>query len=427
MAMGSYVRRMWSPKIAGIGVPRRDRAAGAYRAFVPDRIFDVPFSLDGDVSADATDAELAIARFDARAFALTNTEALARLLLRAESVASSYIEGLHLSPGRLLRADADRAMGLSVGDHTATEVLGNIDAMAFAIADRGEITLDRILEVQRRLLERTRGSAYAGILRVDQNWIGGSPYTPIGANFVPPPPELVPDLLADLCAFCNADALPAIVQAALAHAQFEAIHPFADGNGRTGRALIQMVLRRRGLAERATPPISLVLATLSKTYVKLLNDTCVEGSVGSKRAHDARNRWIAFFAGACVRAVAEAESFEGRVTAIQAGWRARLPSMRADATALRLIERLPAAPIVTTNAAASLTERSFAAANTAIEALVAAGILTPSKSQRRNRTFEARDLLEAFVGFERRLASPVGDTQIAKPVRTIPNRARRRT
>jgi Fic family protein len=83
---------------------------------------------------------------------------------------------------------------------------------------------------------------YAGKLREKQNWIGGSAYNPCTAAFVPPPPELVPGLLEDLCSFCNADSLPAVAQAALAHAQFETVHPFADGNGRTGRGLIQLVL-----------------------------------------------------------------------------------------------------------------------------------------------------------------------------------------
>jgi Fic family protein len=95
-----------------------------------------------------------------------------------------------------------------------------------------------------------------GHIRAAQNWIGGSSYNPCSAAFVPPPPELVHDLLDDLCHFCNDDSLPAVAQAAMAHAQFETIHPFVDGNGRTGRALVHFVLRTRGLATRVLPPIS---------------------------------------------------------------------------------------------------------------------------------------------------------------------------
>jgi Fic family protein len=86
-------------------------------------------------------------------------------------------------------------------------------------------------------------------------------------DYVPPPPETVAELIEDLCAFANTDDLPAVAQAAITHAQFETIHPFVDGNGRTGRAIIHLVLRRRGLALRVLPPVSLVLATLTKDYV----------------------------------------------------------------------------------------------------------------------------------------------------------------
>jgi len=118
-----------------------------------------------------------------------------------------------------------------------------------------------LLDFHQRLLAGTRLDAHAGAIRQEQNWIGGSSYNPCSAAFVPPPPEYVPDLLDDLCQFCNSDDIPAVAQAAIAHAQFDTIHPFVDGNGRTGRALIHLVLRRRGLATRVLPPVSLVLAT----------------------------------------------------------------------------------------------------------------------------------------------------------------------
>src|SRR5256885_1845595 len=110
------------------------------------------------------------------------------------------------------------------------------------------ISVATLLTFHQRLLGNTRQARLAGRLREKQNWIGGSDYNPCSAAFIPPPPELVPDLMEDLCAFCTSETLPAVAQAAIAHAQFETIHPFADGNGRTGRALIQLVLRRRGLA-----------------------------------------------------------------------------------------------------------------------------------------------------------------------------------
>lgn len=113
--------------------------------------------------------------------------------------------------------------------------------------------IGKVVSIHQRLLTGTRLEEYAGQLRTTQNWIGGSDYNPCSAAFIPPPHEHVESLLEDLCAFCNSDSLPAVAQAAIAHAQFETIHPFVDGNGRTGRALIHVVLRRRGLAPRVLP------------------------------------------------------------------------------------------------------------------------------------------------------------------------------
>ncbi|MGD0050370.1 MAG: Fic family protein [Vulcanimicrobiaceae bacterium] len=423
--MGELVRQVWVPTVVGIGVPRRDRRAGPYEAYVPGRLADLHLTLDGDVAADVADAERAIGALDAVAAALTNTEGLARLLLRAESVASSRIEGLRVSAQRLLHEAAARAEGSADRDPTASEVLANVDAMAYALEDpAGPVTVERIREVHRRLLATSAHHEQAGVLRAEQNWIGGNDFNPIGAAFVPPPPELVPELLDDLTAFCNDDGLPAVAQAAIAHAQFETIHPFADGNGRTGRALIYMVLRRRGLAKRTTPPISLTLATQARTYVDALTATRVVGAPLAELP--ALNRWIAIFAAACQRAVADALDFEQRVEALQAAWRERLGPARPHASARRLLSFLPATPILTVDEAAKLLDRRFWAANQAIARLVDAGILTPTTTARRARRFEAREVLDAFAALERQLASPDGDTRVSSPVRAVPPRPRRR-
>ncbi|HEY6236830.1 MAG TPA: Fic family protein [Candidatus Elarobacter sp.] len=424
--MARLERRYWAADIAGLGIPRRDRAGGKYEAYVPDPLVGRAFALDGDVAADVADATAAITRLDHAATALTSTESLARLLLRAESVASSHIEGLTVSPQRLLRVDMARAEGVDVKDETAGEVLANVDAMAYAVHDiDGAVSVDRILEVHRRLLAHTHRARYAGVVRTEQNWIGGSDFNPLQAAFVPPPPEAVADLLEDLATFCNGDQLPAVAQAAIAHAQFETIHPFADGNGRTGRALIYMVLRRRGLATRVIPPVSLALATRAREYVRGLDSTHYIGSASAPAATDAMNHWIAFFAAACTRAVADAESFELRVQELQTQWRARLGEVRSDSSALALLRHLPEMPLLTVTAATDVLGRTFRAANRAIETLVEANVLTPVKAGQRNRVFEARELVDAFTALERQLASPEGNTRTSPPVRAVPDRPRR--
>jgi Fic family protein len=377
------------------------------------------------VAADVADAEAPLVRFNATARALADTEALARLLLRAESVASSRIEGLEVGGRRLLRAAAARQLGEDPRDVTAVEVLGNIDAMLWAVESvpaTSEVGVEIVLEVHRRLLAGTRLEGHGGRIRTVQNWIGGSDYNPCSAAYVPPPPEQVAGLLSDLCAFCNDDSLPAIAQAAIAHAQFETIHPFVDGNGRTGRALVHLVLRRRGIAPRVLPPVSLILATWSREYVAALSGTRYEGASDSPEATAGMNRWIGLFASACRRAVEDAGRFEGRVRELQTRWRERLGPVRRGSSADLLVSALPAAPVLTASTAAGLIHRSFQATSQGIGRLVAAGVLTQITVGRRNRAFEAPELIDAFTALERQLASPEGDTRVAAPARAVPRR-----
>lgn len=421
--MAKVVRRRWSGDFAGPG--RTDRQSCEYGAYLPDPLAVRTFSLDGDVAADVSDAETAVARLNVQGASLVNTEALARILLRAEAVASSRIEGLDVGARRLLHAEALRGLDEPVSDITASEVLGNIDAMVFgveAIDPGGSISLDRLLEIHERLLAGTRLQEHGGRFRTVQNWIGGSSYNPCSAAFVPPPPENVPDLMGDLCAFANQDDLPAIAQAAIAHAQFETIHPFVDGNGRTGRALIHLILRRRGLAVRVLPPVSLILATWAKDYITALTGFRYRGPATGKEAHVGANRWIAQFAVACSRSVADAYSFEVRAQDIQATWRQALGSVRKNSAADLLLAALPGAPVITVNSAAALIGRTYPAANNAVGQLVDAGVLRQVTIGKRNRAYEAPDIIAAFSDLERQLASPEGDTRVSEPNRRVPRR-----
>jgi len=402
------MRRRWIGQRSA-GLSRKDSRSCEYQAYVPDPLVGRRIVLDGDVAADVAEAQEAIARLDASATALADTEAIARLLLRAESVASSRIEGLQIGARRLLRAEAVRALGEPSSDMTATEILGNIEAMRFAVRSvrpGTPITVELLLEAHALLAAGTPIARHGGRIRTEQNWIGGSPYNPCSASYVPPPPELVADLVADLCRFCNEEHLPAIAQAALAHAQFEAIHPFADGNGRAGRALIHMVLRRRGLASRVLSPVSLVLATWPDRYIAGLRAMCYRGPADGRQAREAANDWIGFFAGACRRAARDADAFEARGAALQASWREKLGRVRAGSATDLLLRTLPGTPLISVKAAADLTGRSAQAANEAIRRLEAAGVIRQVSVGRRNRAFEAPAAIAAFTELERRLATP---------------------
>jgi Fic family protein len=421
--MSTVIRSRWLSDRSGPS--RKDNRSCEYEAYVPDLLVGRAFTIDGDVAADIADAEAAIARLNVEAASLVDTEALARILLRAESVASSRIEGLEIGARRVLRAEAAREFGDDPSDVTATEVLGNIDAMVYGIESVGvgdEITTDLLLEIHRRLLQGSRLEQYGGRYRDVQNWIGGSSYTPCSAAYVPPPWERVAALMTDLCTFSNDDGLPAVAQAAIAHAQFETIHPFVDGNGRTGRALVHLILRRRGLALRVLPPVSLVLATWSQDYVGGLTATRYRGPATSKQAREGINLWIGRFATACIRSVDDAASFEQQALAIEAEWRERLGRVRARSSADLLLRVLVGAPVVTVNSAAALIGRSFVHTNEAIQRLAEADILRQVTVGRRNRVFEVPEIIDAFTALERQLASPEGDTRTSEPIRRVPRR-----
>ena len=420
--MAEVVKLRWLPAQSS-GLSRRDRQGCDYEAYVPDRLIGRKLQLDARTAADVADAELAIAELNRDVRALANSEAIARLLLRAEAVASSKIEGLEVGGRRLLKAQLARQLDDARPDVTAIEVLNNVEAMSWAVehlSDRTSVSVSDLLTVHERLLVGTRLEQHGGRLREVQNWIGGSGYNPCSAAFVPPPPELVEKLLEDLCEFCNDDAIPAVAQAAIAHAQFETIHPFVDGNGRAGRALIHVILRRRGLAPTFVPPISLVLATRAADYIEGLTRTRYLGRPDGLDATEEINDWVAFFAGACRRAVSDAQQYEQRVAEIQQKWRERLGRVRRDSASDLLLEALPGAPVLTVQSAAALIGRSGQATNEAVARLLDAGVLAQTTVGKRNRAFETPELIDAFTALERQLASPEADTRTSKPSRRVP-------
>ena len=252
------------------------------------------------------------------------------------------------------------------------------------------------LAIHRRLLEGAQARHIAGRLRSGQIWIGGNDYNPCGADLVPPPPEEVRRLLAELCRAMNDDMLPLLVQATLLHAQFETIHPFDDGNGRTGRALVHVVFRRRGLTPRFLPPISVVFAGARERYIAGLSRFRFED--------DGVSQWIEHFAAATVRAARLARAYVMAVSALQERWREQLRATksapRADAAAWAMIDLLPAHPMISAPVAAAVSGRAKSRVYEAIEQLVAAGVLVPLSEGKRNRWWESAGLLDLIGRLE---------------------------
>lgn len=371
---------------------RGARRGFSYRAYVPTSIADEDFLLGSDIAAAAANAELGCRKLDEERPTPANLEALARQLLRAESVASSRIEGLVLSHRRLAKA----AFSLEARDITAQSVLANIRALERAIDLAGEVDelrSENLVEVHRLLFEGTRDEQLGGLIRTEQNWIGGAASSPRRAEFIPPPPELVPELLDDLCAFCNREDLPAVIQAAIGHVQFETIHPFGDGNGRVGRALILIILRRRRISLRYLPPVSLALAGEADRYIA--------GLTSWRDGYEAD--WYTVFTEAVYRAATGAGEFAERVAELQRRWVEDAGSPRKGSGTLRLIELLPSQPLVDVKTAAKLLGGTQERARIAILRLEQAGVLRQITVGRRNRAWECVGLFDLLDQFERDL------------------------
>ena len=388
--MPQLMRRLWEADPTALG-GRRERTSFWFDAYVPDRLADAAFPLDGAEAAVVAQAERAVLELNLDPPLLAGLEAVARRLLRTESVASSRIEGLVLSQRRLAKAEVG---GRDALDETASSVLANVRAMEAAIdlgASLEPWSVDRIVDLHRGLMADGPQDAIAGRIRTRQNWVGGSSLSPRGAEFIPPPAEEVPSLLEDLVRFLSRDDLSPILQAAIAHAQFETIHPFADGNGRVGRALIHAVLRRRRLAERYVPPVSLVLAAHAHDYERGLTDF----------RHERLGDWVVLFADAVLRAAGHARRLSGDLAALQSRWDDAVGRPRRDSTAAAILLLLPAYPLVTGTTLQALTGRSKQAVNEALARLEEAGVVRQTSVGKRHRMWEAAGLFDLVNAFER--------------------------
>lgn len=389
---GHYIQQtwIWNPELYA---PAKYRKACKYDAFVPHPLKAFDERLPADLLGTVSEAEVSVRSLNSQA--RPALKPLGRLLLRTESIASSKVEGLQVDARTLARAEANSETGKQPGSAVA-EVIRNIDAMELAVDESSSaplLTLGHITDIHRSLMSNPENAGIAGQIRDTQNWIGGNDHNPCGAAFVPPPPEEVQRLLTDLVDFANSDHLPPIIQAAVAHAQFETIHPFADGNGRTGRALTQIILRRRGTAPSYVPPISISLAADRAGYIQGLTDFR-DGNTAA---------WIERFAVAAAQAATTASRYLTEVEALKQRWSEQLTdtaSVRSDAAAWAIIDQLPGHPVITLPVATVATGRSKSSTAVGIDVLEAAGVLLPLSASRRNRAWEASGLLDLLADID---------------------------
>jgi len=352
-------------------------------AFVPPPLPpDAPPVASESFAAANRAAELALARLNGVSGLVPSEDWLLYAAVRKEALLSSQIEGTQATLDDLFENEA----GIEVDNADDVEEVTNyLRSFRFVrenlqAADGLPISVRLICEAHRQLLDGVRGAGkQPGELRRSQNWIGGT--RPGNAVFVPPPPERVVELLADLERFIHSEhsELPPLVKVALVHAQFETIHPFLDGNGRMGRLLISALLEHWSLMQAPLLYISGYLKQNQAEYYRLLSNTRTDGDWEA---------WIAFFLDGVTAAAAQAErTIVELATLIANDRRQLLASPKAGAVAYRLFESLPMMPRFTVEQVKQRLATTYPTANAAVKTLVDLGIVREMTGQRKNRNF----------------------------------------
>lgn len=323
--------------------------------------------------------------------------ALGTMLLRTESVASSKIEQVEADI-----TDYARALHGMKTNQSATSMAAATVALEELIdsVGGGDLTTEAVLRSHHALMRDDPGeTAYAGKIRDMQNWIGGSDYSPRNALYVPPPPEAVESYLDDLIAFANRDDLSAMVQAAIAHAQFESIHPFTDGNGRIGRALVNTVFRRRGVTTQVVVPIASALVARREAYFEVL----------AHYRNGDPEPIIAAFARASTIAAQESRVTAARMAEFPQEWRDAVGRVRGDSATARLLALLPTMPVLSVADVEQRVGGATSALYRALDLLVGAGVLRPLTDRKRNQVWGVGDMLDELDDLSVRIGAAARD------------------
>ena len=363
-----------------------------YRAFLPAPLPpDPPVAITGELQALLSEADRALGRLDGSIQTLPNPDLFVFMYVRKEAVLSSQIEGTQSSLQDVLAAEAK----ILAPDRPADvdEVVNYVRAMNHGLRRLGElpVSVRLIREIHAELLQGVRGSHLTpGELRTSQNWIGPGGCTLNEATFVPPPPYAVAEALSDLERFLHgADELPLLVKVGLAHAQFETIHPFLDGNGRVGRLLITFLLCEQQVLVKPVLYLSYYFKRHRQQYYEELQ---------SVRDNGTWERWLAFFLRGVVEVSAQATDMARQILTLRETHRHVIAEKlgRAAGNGHRVLEYLYEHPIVSVNEVQALIGTTYPAANDLVSRLVDVGILDEVTGQARNRRFNYGSYIDLF-------------------------------
>lgn len=387
----TYEELQWFPKHnPDISNRERIRQTGFYRSAVTAAVADWDFQISSELMAELEDSLIALREFDQHAgkalpYGNINLGPLASILLRTESASSSQIEQLTTSAKQLALAEIDQ------GKSNANTVLANVRAMQTAVDLSSSLSVSSILQMHRHLLMNSPTlAAHAGKVRQEPVWIGGRDSAgPREAQFVAPRAGLVPSALADLEIFMARVDLPVLLQIAVAHAQFETIHPFVDGNGRTGRALVHTMLHRIGMSESFVLPISSGILTNLPAYFSAL----------TKYREGNADPIVRLFADATRYAAGRGIKLIGSLQEQVKISNTQLDGVRPQAAAWKLVPLLVGQPVVNAKFVKEHLQINDAAANRALATLTQKGILQETTGNSRNRIWQHNGILEVLNAY----------------------------
>jgi Fic family protein len=383
-----YETLTWAaPVEAGYGLAdlrAAQRQAGKYGAAIPAVIATQDVTLPSGVLTDAEEASNEIARFDAELG--DEIAPFSTVLLRSESSASSNIENVTASARAIAEAEA-------LGDtsrRNAAMIVSNTDAMKAAVSLADRLDEDAILAMHAALMRNSHPDS-AGRWRTEQVWIGGGTFGPRGADYVAPHHTRVPTAITDLLAFTRRADIPTLPQIAIAHAQFETIHPFPDGNGRTGRALVQAMLRNKRLTRQITVPVSAGLLANTDAYFNALG-AYREGSPAPI---------VERLSEASLLAVTNGRRLAADLRSIREEWNSRITARR-DSAVHRVADLLIKHPVF--NARLLQRELGITTGNARryVDPLTDVGIIVEFTDRSRNRAWRAPEVLSAVDAFASR-------------------------
>ncbi|HUP60918.1 MAG TPA: Fic family protein [Thermoanaerobaculia bacterium] len=369
------------------------RQTTGYRAFIPAPLPpEPPLHLTGELHRLLSSADRALGRLDGSVLTLPNPDLFVFMYVRKEAVLSSQIEGTQSSLQDLLAAEAqlfDQNLPRDVD-----EVVNYVRAMNHGLGRLHElpVSVRLIREIHAELLRGVRGGRLQpGELRTSQNWLGPAGSTLATATFVPPPHHVVPEALGELEKFIHRDDdLPPLIKIALAHVQFETIHPFLDGNGRVGRLLTTFLLTERGILHKPVLYLSHYFRRHRQSYYDHLQ---------AVRERGAWEEWLAFFLRGVAEVAVEAAETARRILQLREQHRAAITERlgRTAGNGHKVLESLYDRPILSVNDVRALTGTTFAAANALVSRLVQVGVLEEMTGYARNRRFRYAPYIALFT------------------------------